>query len=169
MSLLLLVHLYADDTILYTSGPSLDTVLTNLQTSYNTTNPSSITTLDGSDLEYVDNYKYLGVRLDCKLSIQTHTQHPQYKFNLISIHHSCCQTYPRKTAHPTDLRLWLCHLQEPPTLYSTNWMQSFTVPSVLSPKPHILPTTATCTLSLAGPRFILVAKPTGSRSSTSLC
>ena len=35
MSLLLLVHLYADDTILYTSGPSLDTVLTNLQTSYN--------------------------------------------------------------------------------------------------------------------------------------
>ena len=35
MSLLLLVHLYADDTILYTSGPSLDTVLTILQTSYN--------------------------------------------------------------------------------------------------------------------------------------
>jgi hypothetical protein len=26
-----LIHLYADDTILYTSGPSLDTVLTNLQ------------------------------------------------------------------------------------------------------------------------------------------
>ncbi|CDQ96488.1 unnamed protein product [Oncorhynchus mykiss] len=34
--------------------------------------PSSITTLDGSDLEYVDNYKYLGVWLDCKLSFQTH-------------------------------------------------------------------------------------------------
>ena len=33
--------------------------------------PSSITTLDGSDLEYVDNYKYLGVWLDCKLSFQT--------------------------------------------------------------------------------------------------
>ena len=30
-----LVDLYADDTILYTSGPSLDTVLTNLQTSFN--------------------------------------------------------------------------------------------------------------------------------------
>ena len=29
-----LIHLYADDTILYTSGP-LDTVLTNLQTSFN--------------------------------------------------------------------------------------------------------------------------------------
>jgi hypothetical protein len=84
-----LIHLYADDTILYTSGPSLDTVLTNLQTSFNaiqlsfrglqrllnasktkcmlfnrslpaSARPSSITTLDGSDLEYVDNYKYLG-------------------------------------------------------------------------------------------------------------
>uniref|UniRef100_A0A8K9XKY4 Reverse transcriptase domain-containing protein n=1 Tax=Oncorhynchus mykiss TaxID=8022 RepID=A0A8K9XKY4_ONCMY len=95
-----LFHLYADDTILYTSGPSLDTVLT-LQTSFNATQfsfrglqlllntsktkcilfnrslpaparPSSITTLDGSDLEYVDNYKYLGVWLNCKLSFQTH-------------------------------------------------------------------------------------------------
>ena len=33
---------------------------------------SNITTLDGSDLEYEDNYKYLGVWLDCKLSFQTH-------------------------------------------------------------------------------------------------
>ena len=48
-------------------------------------------------------------------------------------------------------------------------MQSITVQSVLSPKPHILPTIATCTLSLAGPRFILVAKPTGSMSSTRPC
>jgi hypothetical protein len=30
-----LIHLYADDTILYKSGPSLDTVLTNLQMSFN--------------------------------------------------------------------------------------------------------------------------------------
>jgi hypothetical protein len=30
-----LIHLYTDDTILYTSGPSFDTVLTNLQTSFN--------------------------------------------------------------------------------------------------------------------------------------
>ena len=29
------IHLYADDTILYTSGSSLDTVLTNLQMSFN--------------------------------------------------------------------------------------------------------------------------------------
>ena len=85
-----LIHLYADDTILYTFGPSLDTVLSNLQTSFNAIQysfcglqlllnasktkcmlfnrslpapacPTSITTLDGSDLEYVDIYKYLGV------------------------------------------------------------------------------------------------------------
>ena len=36
---------------------------------------SSITTLEGSDLEYVDNYKYLGVWLDCELSFQTHIKH----------------------------------------------------------------------------------------------
>ncbi|KAK6303464.1 hypothetical protein J4Q44_G00259180 [Coregonus suidteri] len=102
------IHLYADDTILYTSGPSLDTVLTNLQTSFNAiqhsfsslqlllntsktkcmlfnrtllapAHPTRITTLDGSDLEYVDNYKYLGVWLDCKLSFQTHIKNLQSK------------------------------------------------------------------------------------------
>ena len=41
--------------------------------------PSRITTLDGSDLEYVDNYKYLGVWLDCKLYFQTHIKHLQSK------------------------------------------------------------------------------------------
>ena len=41
--------------------------------------PTSITTLDGSDLEYMDNYKYLGVWLDCKLSFQTHIKHLQSK------------------------------------------------------------------------------------------
>uniref|UniRef100_A0A8K9UWH0 Reverse transcriptase domain-containing protein n=1 Tax=Oncorhynchus mykiss TaxID=8022 RepID=A0A8K9UWH0_ONCMY len=103
-----LIHLYADDTILYTSGPSLDTVLTTLQASFNAiqlsfrglqlllntsktkcmlfnrslpapTRLSNITTLDGSDLEYVDNYKYLGVWLDCNLSFQTHIKHLQSK------------------------------------------------------------------------------------------
>ena len=102
------IHLYADDTILYTSVPSLDTVLTNLQTSFNAiqhsfrglqlllntsktkcmlfncsvpapARPTSITTLDGSDLEYVDIYKYLGVWPDCKLSFQTHFKHLQSK------------------------------------------------------------------------------------------
>ena len=43
------------------------------------TRPTSITTLDGSDLEYVDNYKYLGVCLDCKLSFQTHIKRLQSK------------------------------------------------------------------------------------------
>jgi hypothetical protein len=43
------------------------------------TRPTSITTLDGSNLEYVDNYKYLGVWLDCKLSFQTHIKHLQSK------------------------------------------------------------------------------------------
>ena len=38
---------------------------------------TSITTLDGSDLEYVDNYKYIGVWLDCKLFFQTHIKHLQ--------------------------------------------------------------------------------------------
>ena len=103
-----LSHLYTDDTIPYTSGPSLDTVLTNLQTSFNAiqhsfrdlqlllngsktkcmlfnrllpapSRPTSITALDGSDLEYVDNYKYLGVLLDCKFSFQTHIKHIQSK------------------------------------------------------------------------------------------
>jgi hypothetical protein len=39
--------------------------------------PTSITTLDGSDLEYVDTYKYLGVWLYCKISFQTHIKHPK--------------------------------------------------------------------------------------------
>ena len=108
-----LIHLYADDTILNTSGPSLDTVLTTFQTSFNAiqlsfhglqlllsasktkcllfnrslpapARPSSITTLDGSDLEYVDNYKYLGVWLDCKLSFQTHVSISNQQLNLES-------------------------------------------------------------------------------------
>jgi hypothetical protein len=99
-----LIHLHTDDTILYTSGPSLDTVLTNRQTIFNAiqhsfgglqrllnasktkcmlfnqllpalSRPTSITTLDDSDLEYVDNYKYLRFWLECKLSFQTHIKH----------------------------------------------------------------------------------------------
>jgi hypothetical protein len=103
-----LIHLYAN-TILYISGPSLDTVLTTLQASFNAiqlsfsglqlllntsktkcmlfnrllpapARLSNITTLDGSDLEYGDNNKYLGVWLECKLSFQTHIKHLQSKF-----------------------------------------------------------------------------------------
>jgi hypothetical protein len=96
-----LIHLNTDGTILYTSGPSLDTVLTNHQTRFNAVkhsfrglqlllnasktkctlvnrslpvlaHPSCITTLDGSDLEYVGTYKYLDLWLNCKLSFLTH-------------------------------------------------------------------------------------------------
>ena len=81
--------------------------------------PTSITPLDGSDLEYVDNYKYLGVWLHCKLSFQTHIKHLESKiksrvgfhFRKQSILHSCCQTYPHKTDHPTNPRLRRCNLQ----------------------------------------------------------
>jgi hypothetical protein len=38
-----------------------------------------ITTLDSSDLECVDNYKYLGFWLNCKLSFQSHSKHLQSK------------------------------------------------------------------------------------------
>ena len=60
---------------------------------------SSITALDGSDLQYVDNYKYLGVWLDSKLSFQTHIKHLQSKIKsrIGSLFHSHCQTYPSKT------------------------------------------------------------------------
>ena len=122
-----LIHLYADDTILYT----LDTVLTNLQTSFNgiqlsfrdlqlllkasqskcmifnrslpaPAHPSSITSLDSSDLEYVDNYKYLGAWLDCKLSFQTHNKHLQSKIKSRIGFIFRNKAYPHKTAHPTD-------------------------------------------------------------------
>jgi hypothetical protein len=43
------------------------------------TRPASVTALDGSDLEYVDNYKYLRVWLDCKPSFQSHIKHLQSK------------------------------------------------------------------------------------------
>jgi hypothetical protein len=42
------------------------------------TRPASLL-WNGSDVEYVDNYKYLGVWLDCKLSFQTHIKHLQCK------------------------------------------------------------------------------------------
>ena len=129
-----------------------------------TARPSSITTLDGSDLEYEDNYKHLGVWLDCKLSFleSNETSPIQNDMSQQSLLHSRCQTYPRKTDHPTDPRLRRCHLQ--------NILQHSTqqIGCRLS-QCHILPTTATSMISLDGPRFILVAKPTGSRSSTSLC
>ena len=67
--------------------------------------PSSITTLDGSDLEYVDNYKYLGVWLDCKLSFQTHIKHLQSRIvflfrNKASFTHAAQLTLVKLTILP---------------------------------------------------------------------
>jgi hypothetical protein len=134
--------------------------------------PSSMTTLDGSDLEYVDNYKYLGVWLDCKLSFQTHIKHLQSRIgflyrNKASFTHAAKHTLVKLTILPILDFGDVIYKIAPNTLL--NWMRSITVPSVLSPKPHTLHTIATCTLSLVGPRFIFVAKPTGYRLSTSLC
>uniref|UniRef100_A0A8K9UKX5 Reverse transcriptase domain-containing protein n=1 Tax=Oncorhynchus mykiss TaxID=8022 RepID=A0A8K9UKX5_ONCMY len=179
-----LIHLNADDTILYTSGPSLDTVLSNLQTSFNaiqhsfrglqlllnasrtkcmlfnrslpaTARPTSITTLDGSDLEYVDIYKYLGVWLDCKLSFQTHIKHLQSKIksrvgflfrNKASFTHAAKLTLVKLTILPILHFGDVIYKISSNTLYSANWMLFVTVPSVLLLKHLIPPTTATCML-----------------------
>ena len=83
--------------------------------------PSWITTLDGSDLEYVDNYKYLGVWLDCKLFFQIHIKHLQSKIksrlvflfcNKASFTHAAEHTLV--TDYPTDPLLLRCHLQNSP-------------------------------------------------------
>jgi hypothetical protein len=74
--------------------------------------PTSITTLDGSDLEYVDNYKYLGVWLDCKLSFPI--QNPQSKIkskigflfrNKASFSHAAKLTRVNLTILPFTLHL----------------------------------------------------------------
>jgi hypothetical protein len=69
----------------------------------------SITILDSSDLEYVDNYKYLGVWLDCKLSFQTHIKHLQSKIKSkigILFHNKASFTHaakhPCKMDYPAD-------------------------------------------------------------------
>ena len=109
--------------------------------------PSNITTLDGSDLEYVDNYKYLGVWLDCKLSFQTHIKHLHSKIksrigilfhNKASFTHAAKQTLIKLTILPI-LVFGDVIYKMPPTLYSANWTQSITVPSVSSPKPIYYP------------------------------
>ena len=72
--------------------------------------PSIITTLDGSALEYVNNYKYLGVWLDCKLSFQTHIKHLQSKvISRIGFLFRNKASFTHAAKH--TLRLWRCHLQ----------------------------------------------------------
>ena len=62
-----------------------------------------------SDLEYVDNYKYLGVWLDCKPSFQTHIKHLQSKIksrigflfrNKASLTHAAKHTLVKLTILP---------------------------------------------------------------------
>jgi hypothetical protein len=69
--------------------------------------PTSTTTLDGSDLEYVDNYKYLGVWLDCKRSFQTHIKQSNVKSrigflfrNKVSFTHAANRTLAKLTILP---------------------------------------------------------------------
>ena len=104
----------------------MDTVLTNLQMSFNAIQLSFHglqlllnagktkcmlfnRSLPGSDLEYVDNYKYLGVWLDCELSFQTHIKHLQSKIksrisflyrNIASFTHAAKHTLVKLTILP---------------------------------------------------------------------
>ena len=103
------IHLYADDTVLYTAGPSPDMVLTSLQNSFNTVQQAfsslnlllntkktkvmwfgrkgsatppighNITSLEGTTLEQVTEYKYLGIWLDNTLSFLPHINKLQSK------------------------------------------------------------------------------------------
>ena len=102
------IHLYADDTVLYAVGPTPDAVLTSLQDSFrnlqqalstlhlllnsNKTKvmwfsrkgsapflPQEIKTLDGTVLDQVTEYKYLGIWLDNTLSFSHHINKLQSK------------------------------------------------------------------------------------------
>ena len=101
------IHLYADDTILYASGPSLCSAASTLQDSLtsiehsfhnlhlrlnskktkcilfnrknNTSSPPKIVCADNSELEFVKSYKYLGLWLDSSLSFSTHINNIQIK------------------------------------------------------------------------------------------
>ena len=140
--------------------------------------PTSIITLDGSDLEYVDNYKYLGVCLDCRLSFQTHIKHLQSKIkfrigflfsNKASFTHAAKLTLVKLTILPILDFGDVIYKISPNTLLSKLDVVYHSAIRFVTKAPLLLPTTAAGMLSLAGPFFIFVAKPTGSRSSISLC
>jgi hypothetical protein len=177
---------YLGETVSHiTSGPYLDTVLTTLQTSFNAIQLSfrglqlllntsvskcmlfnrllpaparrtSITTLDGSDLEYVDNYKYLGVWLDCKLSFHTHIKHLQSKVKSRIGFLFCNKASFNHAAKHTLVKLTIL-----PILEFGDVIYKIAIRFVTkAPYPPLRP---------VRPCFILVAKPTGSRSSTRPC
>ena len=94
------IHYYADDTVLYSTGPTHAIAAQNLQAAFNvfqlsvfshklvlnakktkcmffslsdiTSSSSGIFTLQNEEIELVNSYKYLGIWLDSKLSFQTH-------------------------------------------------------------------------------------------------
>jgi len=68
-----MIHLYADDTILYTAGPVLDTVLNNLQESFNNIQHSfcSFQLLLNSSKTKVMFFNRSHTVLDCSKSILT--------------------------------------------------------------------------------------------------
>ena len=98
-----LIHLYVNDTVLYSIGPSLDFVLNALQQSFpsvqqafsalklvlNTSKTGGkkkaplptgvIASSEGLELEVITSYKYLGVWLDGTLSISQHISKLQAK------------------------------------------------------------------------------------------
>ena len=141
--------------------------------------PTSITTLDGSDLEYVDNYKYLGVWFDCKLSFQTHIENLQSQIksricflfrNRASFTHAAKHTLVKLTILPIlDFGDVIYKIASNTLLNKLDAVYHSAIRFVTKAPYTTLPTIATCTLSLVGPRFILVAKPTGYRLSSSLC
>ena len=80
-----------------------------------------------------------------KLSFQTHTKHLQSKIksrigflfrNKASFTHAAKHTLVKLTILPI---LDFGDVSYKITLYSANWMQSITVPSILSPKPQYYP------------------------------
>jgi hypothetical protein len=103
-----LIHLYADDTVLYSAGPSPNVVLNALQQSFlsvqqafsslnlvlntsktkamwfgkrNAPLATGVITTEGLELEVVTSYKYMGVWLDGTLSFSQHISKLQVKVN----------------------------------------------------------------------------------------
>ena len=119
-----LIHLYADDAVLYSAVPSLDFVINSLQHSflsvqqalsvlnlvlntsktkvmwfgkYNAPLPRSvITTSEGLEFEVVTSLKYLGLWLDVALSFSQHISKLQAKVKsrLGFLYHNCSSFNP---------------------------------------------------------------------------
>ena len=138
--------------------------------------PPSITTLDGSALEYLDNYKSLGVWLDCKLSFQTHIKHRQSNIKSRIGFIFCNEASFTHAAKHTLIKLTILQILDfsdviykiaPNTLLSKLDAVYHSAICFVTKDPY---TTHHCDLyALAGPHYICVAKPTGFRSSISLC